>query len=261
MSVEAHLGALQNPSYRPLWEPSASAAAVSLCTPLRNRVQASRACPDPPRPRHPEGGDFDDDAVTQATLRWVRSTVIGLNLCPWAGGALVGGRMRVIAHPPQPLPIPAGAAAAVTSDAVSDIRARGSSGGGHSGEGDRLLESLVEVAAQEAMTLGGLEGEAAVNATTLVVARPPAAEDFEEFLEVVGAVDDFLENSGLRGTVQVGRGPTGIYLSVGFGCRFCWLFLSDAGVSGSAGVTYFRDRRSIARRGRSVGSLVHTYTF
>ncbi|CAM9508161.1 unnamed protein product, partial [Hapterophycus canaliculatus] len=39
------------------------------------------------------------------------------------------------------------------------------------------------------------------NATTLVVARPPVAEDFDEFLEVVDAVDDFLDRAGLRGTL------------------------------------------------------------
>lgn len=37
--------------------------------------------------------------MKQATLRWVRSTVIGLHLCPWASGALSGGRLRLVTHP------------------------------------------------------------------------------------------------------------------------------------------------------------------
>lgn len=39
------------------------------------------------------------DPIAQATVRWVRSNVVGLNLCPWAGGALTGGRMRVVVFP------------------------------------------------------------------------------------------------------------------------------------------------------------------
>lgn len=103
--------------------------------------------------------------------------------------------MQVIVHPPlRPPPLPAGAA---------DDRERASSGSSRGEDGGGLLEGLVEVAARQATALGGLVGEAAVNATTLVVARPPVAEDFEEFLGVVEAVDDFLDDSGLRGTVQV----------------------------------------------------------
>lgn len=177
-----------------------------------NARQVSRAPPDPPRhPSHPHHSEShnsnDDDAVAQATLRWVRSTVVGLNLCPWAGGAVVGGRMQVIAYPPQPRPPPppTGAASAGASDSetVSDNGGRYFGGNAGTEEGNGLLEGLVEVAARQATALGGLEGDAAVNATTLVVARPPVAEDFEEFLGVVEAVDDFLDDSGLRGTVQV----------------------------------------------------------
>lgn len=85
---------------------------------------------------------------------------------------------------------------------------RSSSAAMASGEEDNdgllALEGLVDFAAEQATALGKLTGEAAVNATTLVVARPPVAENFEEFLEVVGAVDNFIDDSGLRGTVQVG---------------------------------------------------------
>lgn len=65
------------------------------------------------------------------------------------------------------------------------------------------LESLVEVAAMQAVMLGALEGEAALNATTLVVARPPLALKFGDFLAAAEAVDDFIDDAGLRGIVQV----------------------------------------------------------
>lgn len=68
------------------------------------------------------------------------------------------------------------------------------------------FDGLVEMAARQAGALAALRGEAAANATTLVVARPPLAQDFEDFLDVVDAVDDFLDDAGLRGTVQVREG-------------------------------------------------------
>lgn len=197
------LGGVQNPSNES--SPGTCFTCLLLCISATNLAQASRgACPEPPRysPHPPESEDRDDDPVAQATLRWVRSTVVGLNLCPWAGSALVGGRMQVVVHPPRPPLPPAGTTAAGSGDAGE--RHFGGSGLGE--EGDGLLEGLVEFAARQAMALGGLEGEAAVNATTLVVARPPVAEDFEEFLGAVEAVDDFLDDSGLRGTVQVRKG-------------------------------------------------------
>ncbi|CAM9393112.1 unnamed protein product [Scytosiphon promiscuus] len=209
---------------------------------------------------HGEG----NDAVARATLRWVRSTVVGLNLCPWAGGALIGGRMKVLVHPALPaepaMPFPTAATATAesgdatcasssssststststsTSNATEEIPRHSSSHGasdsqlgprrpepgqGESGAeanfsgGDAphsigedneegLLspfEGLVEAAARQAGALAALRGEAAANATTLVVARPPLAQDFDEFLEVVDAVDEFLDDAGLRGTVQL----------------------------------------------------------
>lgn len=39
------------------------------------------------------------DPIARATLRWVRAHVVGLNLCPWASGALLGGHMRVVVYP------------------------------------------------------------------------------------------------------------------------------------------------------------------
>lgn len=67
-----------------------------------------------------------------------------------------------------------------------------------------MLQGLIETAAAQALALGALQGAAAVNATTLVVARPPLLmDDFSGFLEVVQAVDNFIDEAGLRGIVQV----------------------------------------------------------
>lgn len=74
------------------------------------------------------------------------------------------------------------------------------------------FDGLVEVAARQAEALAALRGDAAANATTLIVARPPLAEEFDDFLEVVDAVDDFLDDSGLRGTVQVRRPQSSLSL-------------------------------------------------
>ncbi|CBN74358.1 conserved unknown protein [Ectocarpus siliculosus] len=163
-------------------------------------TEASRPCPENTRsPR--QDRDSRGDAIAQATLRWIRSTVIGLNLCPWAAGALVGGQLRVLVHPAQqPLP-----AATDYQERLpgSDVGGGVSKDSGASSDAADLLEGLVEVATGEAVALSALGGEAAANATTLVVARPPLAQGFEEFLSVAGAVDEFIDESGLRGKVQL----------------------------------------------------------
>lgn len=61
----------------------------------------------------------------------------------------------------------------------------------------------------EAINLGGLRGPAAANATTLVVARPPLAMDFNDFLTIAEHIDDFIKEEGLRGVVQVWRTGAG----------------------------------------------------
>ncbi|CAM9101832.1 unnamed protein product [Choristocarpus tenellus] len=108
------------------------------------------------------------DPLAIDTLRWVRTTVVGLNLCPWAAGALTGGRLRVVVTPPG-------------SDAAD----------------------FVSAALGEASSLATLTGEAAGNATTLVVARPPLLEDFNAYLNAAGLLDDLIDQEGLRGIVQL----------------------------------------------------------
>ncbi|CAM9576433.1 unnamed protein product [Ectocarpus sp. 12 AP-2014] len=162
--------------------------------------QAASPCPENPRsPRQDK--DCRGDAIAQATLRWIRSTVVGLNLCPWAAGALVGGQLRVLVHPAQQ-PLPA-ATDYLERPPGSDVTGGVSRDSGASSDEADLLEGLVEVATGEAVALGALGGEAASNATTLVVARPPLAQGFDEFLSVAGAVDEFIDESGLRGKVQL----------------------------------------------------------
>ncbi|CAM9428709.1 unnamed protein product [Ectocarpus sp. 13 AM-2016] len=172
-----------------------------LCS-LTTEASDHVASPCPENPRSPrQDRDSRGDAIAQATLRWIRSTVVGLNLCPWAAGALVGGHLRVLVHPAQQPP----PAATDHQERLpgSDVAGGVSRDSGSSSDAADLLEGFVKVAAREAVTLNALGGEAAANATTLVVARPPLAQGFQEFLSVAGAVDEFIDESGLRGKVQL----------------------------------------------------------
>ncbi|CAM9429214.1 unnamed protein product [Discosporangium mesarthrocarpum] len=110
----------------------------------------------------------EKDPLVLATLRWIRKSVVGLNLCPWAGGALTGGRLRVVVTPPN--------------TEVSDYAA---------------------AALLEAHSLSALRGEAVRNATTLVIARPPLVQDFRDFLDAAEIVDEMIDEEGLRGSVQL----------------------------------------------------------
>lgn len=86
-------------------------------------------------------------------------------------------------------------------------------GGAENNSGDAsqegLVESfgkgLVETAASEAKRLAELRGPEAVNATTLLVTRPPLMQDSQDFLDMVDAVNDAVDQDKLLGTVQVGR--------------------------------------------------------
>lgn len=83
---------------------------------------------------------------------------------------------------------------------------------------------MVATAVAEAAALANLQGPAAANATTLVIARPPLALAFDDFLAVAEAVNEFLDSQGLRGTVQVsvciweggGRGRTHVFCALVF---------------------------------------------
>ena len=91
------------------------------------------------------------------------------------------------------------------------------------------LQELVATTAKEARALAALDEDdnvatgsrttaTATTTTTLVVVRPPLATEFSEFLAVAEAIDEFIDDAGLRGTVQVT-----IY---GVFVRFCfWVVL------------------------------------
>ena len=199
---------------------------------MQAQAQTQAQTPTHAQKKHTQQQQLDEDSVTTATLRWLRSTVIGLNLCPWAGGALAGGNLRVVTYPAEgggrvdgEVCRDGGGGVGGVGDVCLGVGAGdvgvgvgvGVVDGGGCGSGDCIgaerepipgcneeaLQGLVVAAAMQAEALGSLEGQAARNATTLVVARPPLAADFEEFLAVAEAVNDFIDDSGLRGTVQV----------------------------------------------------------
>lgn len=158
-----------------------------------------KVSPSPPRQEH---SSAEEDPIAQATLRWIRAVVVGLNLCPWAAGALMSGNMRVLVYPPSD----ESNFAPVTRDQSNlDAVAPGQSESSIGAHGSH--EGLVAAAAEQAQVLAALGEDGNVgdgrNATTLIAVRPPLASNFEEFLAVVEAVDDFIDAAGLRGTVQV----------------------------------------------------------
>ena len=130
-----------------------------------------------------KSGDICDDVgdTAAATGETVSGGIVGGRVCSGRGGGDGGGGVGV-------------------GDGGGGGRA-GRERGLYSSE--KELQGLVEAAAVQAEELGALEGRAAGNATTLVVARPPLAAEFGEFLAVAEAVDDFIDDSGLRGVVQV----------------------------------------------------------
>ncbi|CAM9828419.1 unnamed protein product [Phaeothamnion confervicola] len=107
------------------------------------------------------------DAFTLATRHWLQRVVVGLRLCPWAAGVLEGDRLRVVS------------AAAEHED----------------------CEDLLETVHDE---LAMLAGRGKVDsATTLIVVRPPALQDFSDFLSVTSDVDALIDGMRLRGAVQL----------------------------------------------------------
>ena len=109
-------------------------------------------------------GDADQEAVIDATRRWVAGVVVGLNLCPFARRVSEAGRVRY---------------------AVTDA-----------GDGEGLLGALgAELAALAAAP------RAAVETTLLIHPRAlPAFPDYNDFLP---EADRMVRRLGLRGVIQV----------------------------------------------------------
>ena len=116
-----------------------------------------------PLPFDPEQ-TMTDTPPLQATQEWLEKAVIGLNLCPFAKAVHTKGQIRwVLSQADQPL---------------------------------ALLKELV----QELKLLAASPAE--VVDTTLIV-HPHVLEDFEDFNDFMGVVEDALTDLGLDGVLQV----------------------------------------------------------
>ena len=108
--------------------------------------------------------DDDIDAPIAKTRRWAERAVVGLGLCPFAGGPLAGGRVRF-----------------VCTDADRPAA---------------LLEALVaEMRRLVAADPADIE-------TTLLV-HPRVLNDFLDFNDFLDVADDALESLGFDGVLQV----------------------------------------------------------
>lgn len=107
---------------------------------------------------------MDEAAVIAATRNWVRNFVIGLQLCPFAQRVFEAERIRfVVALGP--------------------------------GEKDILEELTAEI--------GHLLSTPREKVETTLLIVPQAFEDFLDFNDFVGAVDDRIARLGLEGVLQV----------------------------------------------------------
>ena len=110
-------------------------------------------------------GDLDEQAVIDATRRWVSAVVVGLNLCPFARRVSEAGRVRY----------------AVTDAADGAGAARRPS----AGSWRRLA----------AAPRAGVE-------TTLLI-HPRALPDFPDYNDFLPEADRLVRDLGLRGVIQV----------------------------------------------------------
>jgi hypothetical protein len=109
-------------------------------------------------------GDLDQEAVIEATRRWVAGVVVGLNLCPFARRVSEAGLIRY----------------AVTDAAGAEA----------------LLGALSrELAALAAAPRSGVE-------TTLLI-HPRALPDFPAYNDFLPEADRLVRDLGLRGVIQV----------------------------------------------------------
>jgi len=109
-------------------------------------------------------GEQDDQAVIEATRRWVSAVVVGLNLCPFARRVSEAGLIRY---------------------AVTDAA-----------EETALLEDLSrELAALAAVPRADVE-------TTLLI-HPRALPDFRDYCDFLTEADHLVSDHGLRGVIQI----------------------------------------------------------
>jgi hypothetical protein len=109
-------------------------------------------------------GDLDEQAVIDATRRWVSAVVVGLNLCPFARRVSEAGLIRY---------------------AVTDA----------AGEQSLLAALIWELEALAAAPRTAVE-------TTLLI-HPRALPDFPDYNDFLGLADRLLGALGLRGVIQI----------------------------------------------------------
>lgn len=108
--------------------------------------------------------ELNEQAVIDATRRWVASVVIGLNLCPFARRVFDGGLIRY----------------AVTA----------------AESGGALLAALAD-------ELRLLTATPAAEAETTLLIHPRALTDYLDYNDFLGTADRLIRQLGLRGVVQI----------------------------------------------------------
>jgi uncharacterized protein len=107
---------------------------------------------------------MDEQAVVEATRRWISSVVIGLNLCPFAARVFLGGKIRY-----------------AVSGAV---------------DGVALYDDL-------ATELKALVAAPASEVETTLLIHPRALGDFLDYNDFLGEADRLVARLGLLGVVQI----------------------------------------------------------
>jgi hypothetical protein len=107
---------------------------------------------------------MDQQAVIDATRRWVSAVVIGLNLCPFARRVFDGELIRY-----------------VVTEATDE---------------DSLLEDLTR-------ELKALATTSRTEVETTLLIHPAVLADFLDYNDFLGTADDLVRRLGLRGTIQI----------------------------------------------------------
>ena len=115
-------------------------------------------------PHSPNLPAIDPDAVIAATVAWVETAVIGLNLCPFARAVHAAGRIRYVVTAAQ------------------------------------TTEALVEALLHELGSLGAANAEEVE--TTLLI-HPSVLGDFLDYNDFLDVADAAVEELGLTGEIQV----------------------------------------------------------
>jgi hypothetical protein len=105
-----------------------------------------------------------EEQVIAATRLWLERAVIGLNLCPFAGGVYRGGRVRFL---------------------VSD---------------QQFASALLQELCSELLFLNGADP---LECETILLIHPLALTNFADYNEFLGVCDAAIADAGLEGELQV----------------------------------------------------------